>query len=117
MNIETALKKGYVRTGIYARNGEEIQARMSELRSDGYKVLFVTVPDNPHSRGGVGVGYAIVAEPRYLKDQQAQASRKELFRHPLDVQVLRDNFEKELAVLEERAAGHRTWLVANGYEA
>lgn len=70
MTEEQAKQKGYRYTGSYERSKEEIKAIAEEYKKEGYKVVICTVPDSPLSRGCVGVGYSIYAEPKLFIDNE-----------------------------------------------
>jgi len=70
MNKKQAEERGYRYTGIYSRSKEEIKGRAEGIRKEEYKAITVTVPDSKYSRGGVGVGYSVYVEERYVIDKQ-----------------------------------------------
>lgn len=77
MNKKQAEEKGYRYTGIYARDREEIKKRAEIIRKEGYKAITVTVPDSKYSRGGVGVGYSVYVEEKYvINERKKEAIQK-----------------------------------------
>lgn len=69
MKEQTALNKGYIRTGMYARSQEKVQERLKEIKAQGYKAVIVTIPDSKYSRGIISEGYCIFCEERYMLDK------------------------------------------------
>lgn len=119
MNQETALKKGYERTGIYARSADKVRPLLEEIRKQGYKALLVTVPDSPYSRGHVGTGYGVVVERRYNLDQAAKSHLESLAAYAGRCEAVRAHhqaqIDKEVADLTRNKQEAEKWLVENGY--
>lgn len=78
MKEHQAEQKGYRFTGDYERSKETIKERCEEYKKEGYKVIICEVPDSPLSKGGVGVGYSIHAEPKYFINREIKDINKRL---------------------------------------
>jgi hypothetical protein len=117
MNKTTAEQRGLRFTGIYERfNDEKLQNRLkSEFRDKGYKAFIVTIPDSKYSRGPIGRGYSIYAEPKYFQDRTAEDMKRRIQAHPGVIQAMRLQLEKEIAILEAQNTERLRWLKDNGY--
>jgi DNA repair exonuclease SbcCD ATPase subunit len=100
MKEREAEQKGYRFTGSYERSKEEIKERAEEYKKEGYKVIICTVPDSPLSRGGVGTGYSIYAEPKYFIDKEIKDINNRLSRIDKRKQDALEKYNKEIEDIE-----------------
>jgi hypothetical protein len=70
MNEINARERGYRYTGFYSRSHDEMIEKRDSIRVKGYKAVLVTIPDNPLSRGIVGVGYSVYVDSNYVRDER-----------------------------------------------
>jgi hypothetical protein len=110
MTKETALAKGLEFTGVYERNSGKVKKELEEIRKQGYKAYFVTVPDSPLSRGGVGVGYSVYAEPRYRADRNAETVVETVAKYDEHLQYLKSQYEKQVADAEKAQSERLEYL-------
>ena len=70
---------GWSFTGVYERDKDKVIERQKRPEYKGYKTKVVRVPDSKLSRGPVGVGWSLYAEPRYFEDKREKEAiaRKE----------------------------------------
>lgn len=59
MTRQDAEKAGYVFTGCYSHEKEEMKTVASKLRKEGNRAVVVTVPPDPYARGGGRTGYSV----------------------------------------------------------
>jgi len=78
MNKRQAINEGYVFTGAYSRDKNEMKERAKKMRQDGYLAVVVDVPPDKLSRGYGGGGYSVYAKPTEKKIQEKAAYEKML---------------------------------------
>lgn len=115
MTKTAAQSKGLVFTGAYERSKEKLRTELQKLKSKGYKAYLVTVPDSPLSRGCVGVGYSIYAEPKYSLDQTAAEMKKRIERHPEILKQIKQKYEEDVVAEETKTQNCLDWLKEHGY--
>jgi hypothetical protein len=59
MNKRQAQQKGYVFTGAYSHDKEEMKERAAKERAKGNKAMVVDEPPSKYSRGSRGMGYSV----------------------------------------------------------
>lgn len=104
MNKREAESRGYVFTGWYSHNKEEISDRVKELRKEGNKAVIVTIPRNPLSRSWHGTGwsaYWIESEKNKVIREAAAKERTKirLLKNKEELLLAIANIDKELASL------------------
>ena len=100
MNEGQALEKGYCDSHRYSRNRDEIKEQRDEFRKKGYKAVVVTIPDHPLSRGGVGLGWSVYVEKRYLVEKEINELRGRLSGIEKQKDYARKKYEDELEKIE-----------------
>ncbi len=79
MNERQAMKLGYVFSGNFSWDKEEMKLRAKELRVLGNKAVVVTIPPNPLSRSHHGTGYSVYwiqSEANRAAEAKAVAEQK-----------------------------------------
>ena len=109
MTKQEAIKKGYVYTGAYSSNKEEMKQRAADERAKGNKACVVETPSSKYSRGYGGMGYSVyyieseankkvkADDARLIKIWQIRRSLKE-------AQIKADELKTELEELEKEHA-------------
>jgi hypothetical protein len=119
---KTAKQRGYTWTAIYGRRLQEIQDRCDKIKEQGFKAIVVRVPDNPLSRGPIGEGYSVYAEPLYnmtktLKEYEERLARfpderqyhtKEYTKKIDEINALEDDFRQRVARLTQEIKDLKT---------
>lgn len=97
MNEQQAREKGLTYTGYYERSKDALQGKLDEFHRLKYKAAIITVPDNPLSRGVIGVGYSIYVEKRYRVDREIVVIKKLLQDIPDNLKQARIKYDVEVA--------------------
>jgi hypothetical protein len=72
MNERQAVQVGYVFTGAYSHNKEDMKDRAKKERARGNKAVVVNIPPNPLSRGSRGMGYSVY----YIESETNKQARE-----------------------------------------
>ncbi len=76
MNEKQAVQKGYVFTGAYSHDKEEMKARAAAERAKGNKACVMDVPASPLSRGSRGMGYSVYFIESEANKQAQEAKQR-----------------------------------------
>jgi hypothetical protein len=102
MTEATAKSRGMEKTGAYGRHTADpsILRVLARIKAAGCKGYVVSIPDSPQCRGPIGVGYGVVAEPRFaLLERRAELERN-VAAKPEALRVLLARHAQELADFE-----------------
>ena len=104
MNERMAESQGLQFTGIYKRDKEEVKQRIAEERAKRPKarIILVTVPDSPLSRGGRGTGYSAYADSVYFAYDIRDSARGVIDGKTKAIEYLKGEYEKKLIEVENR---------------
>jgi hypothetical protein len=111
-----AEQKGFQFTGIYGRNKEEIKLKLNKIIRDGYQAMLCIVPDSLLSRGAVGVGFSIFAEPKYFDDLKAKNLQTRIEKSSTILKQIKDKFDADCLEEENLINSHIMWLKEHGYK-
>ena len=110
MTEKQARDKGYIFTGIYERDKEEVKSRKKDLEFENYRTVLVVVPDSKYSRGPKGTGYSLYVETKYFTD----ARIKDLFFQLEEIQDRKEEakveHQEKLRKIEQDAVDYREEL-------
>lgn len=96
MNEKQARAEGLSSTGIYARSKDEVRKQIKQKRIERPKahIVLVTIPDNPLSRGTIGVGYSAYADEYYQAYNTLDRAKPWIDGHLAHLQRLKEDYEK-----------------------
>ena len=92
MNKIEATQKGYVFTGAYSHNKEEMKERAKAERAKGNKACVVEVPSSKYSRGYRGMGYSV-----YYIESEANKAAREAKTRAIKIHQLQNELQKARA--------------------
>jgi len=98
MTEKEARRQGLETTGIYYRNKEETKKRILEERKKcpQARIVLVTVPDSPLSRGGRGTGYAAYGDEVYRAYSLLEHANQFITAHPRYLQSLKREYDAKV---------------------
>jgi hypothetical protein len=96
-----AENKGYMFTGDFSHDKEEIKDRAEKIRKDGYKAMVVSKPPDPLSRGHHGTGYSVYAERKFFIDRAIAGLERSLATFPKQFEEMKQRHEREIRELTE----------------
>jgi hypothetical protein len=121
MNKQQAINAGYVFTGAYSRDKNEMKERAGKIKQDGYLTVVVEEPKDKLSRGYGGRGYSVYAKPTEKKLQEKAAYQQMLVDKVISdtgkIQIALANKTKEELItmfVDAKGDGLFHWAVSQG---